>query len=697
MSTDRARVHFLRGLDAVAREDWSAAIQEFESSLQYCPGRESTVSNLLCVLLQQGEFVKADALVGRALDEGISSPELLINAAALDMVMRRFDSALERCSKALSIDENLGRAWTLQADAYLELERFDAALNSYQRALALGAAAPELWCNQAVALIQVGRFEDALRSCELSIGLRPESPIVWNNRGVALKNLYRLDEAVECFDQALRCNDNLSEAWNNRAGVLVTLRHYEAAVESYQRALMIDPLAKFALSGLLHSQAKICSWNDFPTLVPRLHNGLTDGSLRALPFEVLGLIDSPELHQTVAKIYIDEEYGLCATPTSPLRVSTDTKIRVGYFSADFHQHAVTHLMVEVFETQQSHDFEFFAFSLGPAIEDNVQRELVKNFTAFFDVSSMTDAEVVELAGNLGIHIAVDLMGFTLGCRPGIFAARCAPIQINFLGFPGTMGSTAFDYIVADRTVISAVNRPYISESIIYLPTCYQPNSSKREISEVFSSRGQVGLPHDAVVFCCFNNSYKILPHVFDRWMRILGSVGNSVLWLLEDNPVAARNIRSAAHERGVLASRIVFAPRLPHKEHLSRHALADLFLDTLPYTAHTTASDSLFAGVPVLTCVGDSFPSRVATSIVRAFGLPELSVDTLEDYQNKAVALGTDREKLKELKNRVSALRSAATLFDGKTFSDNLKVAYRLALERSRLGLEPADIYVERT
>jgi predicted O-linked N-acetylglucosamine transferase (SPINDLY family) len=306
----------------------------------------------------------------------------------------------------------------------------------------------------------------------------------------------------------------------------------------------------------------------------------------------------------------------------------------------------------------------------------MRERLSKGFDNFLEVSKLSDLEIAQLARDLEIDIAIDLKGYTEDCRTGIFAYRCAPIQVNYLGYPGTMGVDYMDYVIADPVVIPESNANLFSEKIVYLPNCYQVNDSKRSISDKLFSRSDFGLPDDRFVFCCFNNGYKIQPRTFEIWMRILQAVNGSVLWLFEDNPTASANLRLEAKRNGVESERLIFANRLPIEEHLARHTLADLFLDTLPYNAHTTASDSLWAGLPVLTCMGESFASRVAASLLTAMELPELITTSANEYEEKAIKLATDSQMLSSFRERICKNKKSSALFNASLFARHLEMAF---------------------
>ena len=370
------------------------------------------------------------------------------------------------------------------------------------------------------------------------------------------------------------------------------------------------------------------------------------------------------------------------------------KIRVGYYSADFHDHPTAYLIAELFERHDRTKFELTAFSFGPQRNDAMRRRLAAAFDRFIDVSGNDDTQVAALSRELAIDIAIDLKGYTHGSRPGIFAARAAPLQVGYLGYPGTMGASYIDYLIADRTLIPPESQRHYCEQIIYLPDSYQVNDGQRAIAERSLTREQAGLPPTGFVYCCFNNNYKITRAAFDGWMRILERVDGSVLWLLEGSAAAAGNLLREAQARGISPERLVFAKRMPMPEHLARQRLADILLDTLPCNAHTTASDALWAGLPVLTRAGESFAGRVAASLLNAIGLPELVTKTQEQYEALAVELAEHPQRLLDLRLRLERNRRTAPLFDTRRFAENCEAAYAEIYERQQADLPPDHIYI---
>jgi predicted O-linked N-acetylglucosamine transferase (SPINDLY family) len=399
------------------------------------------------------------------------------------------------------------------------------------------------------------------------------------------------------------------------------------------------------------------------------------------------------VQRKVADIYVHERYPAATTPTDRRFLPRHEKIRIGYFSADFRNHAIAYLIAGLFELHDRNRFEVSAFSFSPNTDDEMRARLSRAADRFLDVHAQSDGDVAELAKKLELDIAIDLTGFTAECRLGVFSLRAAPIQVNYLGYPGTMAAECIDYVVADSTVIPEADRRHYVEKIVYLPDSYQVNDSKRAISDKTFTREELGLPQTGFVFCCFNNSYKILPEVFECWMRILTHVEGSVLWLIRDSETAVHNLRREAQAKGVSANRLVFAKRMPLADHLARHRLADLFIDTLPYNAHTTASDALWAGLPVLTRIGETFAGRVAASLLRAIDLPELITATQEEYEHLAIALATNPGRLQQLKYKLKRNRLTTPLFNTALFTRHIEAAYMMMYERQRASLPPTHLW----
>jgi len=499
---------------------------------------------------------------------------------------------------------------------------------------------------------------------------------------------------LQSFDKAIALNPDNADAYYNRGDALFDLKQHDAAIQNYDKAIALNPDCDYLYGMRLHTKMQICDWGDVDDQFAQLAAKIERNEKAVFPFAALALSGSLPLQRKAAEIWVQDECPTShALPKIPKRPKHN-KVRIGYFSADFRNHPVSFLTAELFETHDKSKFELTAFSFGTNANDEMRKRVAAAFDRFIDVRNMSDKDVAMLARNLEIDVAVDLGGFTKGSRTNIFAMRAAPLQVSYIGYLGTMGAEYIDYLIADNTIIPGEYQKHYSEKIVYLPG-YQANDSKRRIADKEFTREELGLPRTGFVFCCFNNNYKITPGTFDSWMRILKQVDGSVLFLYAENALAAINLKKEAALRGVAPDRLVFGKRLPAPEYLARYRIADLFLDTLPYNAGTTASDALWAGLPVLTCVGEAFASRVAASLLNAIHLPELITSTQDAYEALAVELAANPERLRQIRQKLANNRLTAPLFDTALFTQHIEAAYTAMYGRYQADLPPEHISIK--
>ena len=578
--------------------------------------------------------------------------------------------------------------------AQIKLKKYLDVRLTAQQAIELDGLNSEAFVNLGLAEKGLHNLTLALDCFNRAILLNPGHVESYLNKGASLNELKRYDEALASYEKALSIKSDYAEAWSNRGVTFNELKRYDEALASYEKALSLKPEINWLYGSLLHAKMKICSWSGFEGYLEIISNKVSANEKVVTPFPALSLIDNAFLHKQSSEIYAKDKY-LFNTTLGPIpKRPKNEKIRIGYFSTDFKNHPVSALIAELFELHNKNIFETIAFSFGSDDKSPMRLRLNQAFTQFIDVTGMSDMEVAKLSRELKIDIAVDLSGYTYDCRTTIFSYLAAPIQINYLGYPGTMGANYIDYIIADKTLIPTRLQQHYSEKVVYLPNSYQVNDRRRIISDKKFSRQELGLPEQDFVFCCFNNNYKILPATFESWMRILKAVDGSVLWLFQDNSWAAENLKKEAERREVNAKRLVFAERMSLPDHLARHRQADLFIDTLPYNAHTTASDALWAGLPVLTLMGESFASRVAASLLNAIGLPELIASTQDEYEALAIEFALNSMKLREIKQKLANNLLTTTLFDTPLFTKSIESAYIKIYERYYAGLPPDHIYI---
>lgn len=561
------------------------------------------------------------------------------------------------------------------------------ALDLLERAVNAGTDFAPLWFAHATVLVKVGRRDDALRSYQRAIDLKPDYADAMINSGVLLRDLQQHVAALTRFQQVLALQPDNVIALANAATLMTEFKRGEEAVAMLERLVQLAPEHDYALGMLCHEKLQGCDWQGFEALSQRVIDGVRAGRRSSKSLGLMALSDSAEDHQRCARLFAQQRYPAAAAPLWTGERYRHDRIRVAYVSPDLREHPVGHLMAGIFERHDKHRFETIGLSLGVDDGSRLRERMTRAFDQFIDARQMTAVQIAALLREREIDIVVDLAGYTADSRAEIFTWRPAPVQVNFLGYPGTMGLSCMDYILADRHVIPPEHWRYYDEQVVYLPDAYLPPASNLQIAEATPSRADCGLPPAGVVFCSFNHDYKILPAVFAVWMRLLQQVPGSVLWLMSRSERSQRNLRASAQAAGIDPDRLVFAQRVPRVEdHLARYRVADLFLDTHPYNAHSTAADALLAGLPVLTCSGQSFPSRVAGSLLQAAGLPELVTHTVADYEQLALALARDPDRLVALKARLAERQRDSALFDVDAFTRHLETAYIAMWRQSQLG-----------
>jgi predicted O-linked N-acetylglucosamine transferase (SPINDLY family) len=513
--------------------------------------------------------------------------------------------------------------------------------------------------------------------------------------GTVLQKQNKFEEAMEVYNKALAIKPDYADAYYNMGIALQQQNKLEEAIEAYTKALAIKPDHEAARVGKLHQSARICNWDTIAkdvNLIPEL--GISERHVS--PFALLSLEDSPDRHLIRSKIHANTDYLQKPLPPKGRPSKRPKRIRIGYFSTDFREHPVAYLIARVLELHDRNKFKIFGYSLHGSNSCEMRQRLVKSFDCFTDVQDMSDKDISFRARQDKIDIAIDLNGYTQNSRAGIFAYRAAPIQINYLGYPGTLGADFMDYILADRFLIPGENQKHFNEKPLYLPNTYMPTDDCREISQKPMNRSDMGLPDDAFIFCCFNNNYKISPNEFDIWMRLLTKVENSILWLRESNQFSSINMKNEAQKRKVDPSRLVFADKVPMDEHLARQRLADLFVDTFTFNAHTTATEALWADLPVVTKIGQGFAARVAGSLLNAVGLPELVTETEKDYEALILELATNSKKLAEIKDKLATNRLTQPLFNTELYTKHLEQGYQEAYQNYFDGKMPQTIIVSK-
>ena len=682
-----------RSLQQAGRLDEASAL--CLQALRLRPRQPQALTLLGIIAAQTGDFARAVALFDEVL---LLEPR---NAAAHNnrgnalRALRRPADALASYDEAIALQPDHAPTYHGRGNALFDLQRHEDALASHDRALTLQPDHAAAHFDRGRALVGLMRYQAAIASFDRAIALGFNHPGAWYLRGNALYSRERFQDAVDSYDRALVLAPKDASAHHNRGNALFMLGQYTGAIASYDQAIALDPGISSSHGERLHARMQIADWRDFAPEVARLTARIERNEAASNPFALLSLCDSPPLqHAGRAQLGAGEvpaerraRRAADAVPAAIASVSV-TSPRISALMP------TSSLTAQLFETHDRSRLELTAFAFGADTRDDMRQRVAAAFDRWLDVGQQSDYDIARLARTLEIDIAVDLGGFTRGSRPRIFALRAAPLQVSYLGYLGTMSADYIDYLVADDTLIPAALRQHYAEKIVYLPS-YQVNDSKRPIAPRRFTREELGLPRQGFVFCCLNSTYKLTPGTFDGWMRILAGVPDSVLYLLGGSAALEGNLRREAQARGIAAARIIFGARLPPAEYLARYRTADLFLDTLPYNAGTTASDALWAGLPVLTCMGATFAGRVGASVLRAAGLPELIASTPQQYEQLAVELASDPRRMAGIRAKLADGLRTAPLFDTAASARYLETAYARMYDRYHAGLPPEDIRLD--
>ena len=680
------------------------------------------------VLFRQGEFAKAARAFEAAVKLEPNNPERLYYLAVAEYKAGRLEASLRQMERLIRLSPDLAQAHSVKGAVLNAQGRSEEAIAAYRRAITLNPALAEAHSNLGNALHKLGRDDEAMDAFRQALAVNPSYAMAYSNLaallakqgqsteafelyrqaaslapnnpsfhlsiGAVLRKLGRMEEAITAYRNAIALDPKRYEAYGNLGNALADLGRYEEAIAAYRQALVLNPNDRQSKWQLAHRLRYVCQWGEVEVMEAELlaaphQDDAPFDPLPALAFEAASGADLLRLAKDWGR-----QYGANTPFTHAPRPKDGRRLRVGYLSVDLRQHPVAALMAELLEVHDRQHFEIHAYSYGPDDGSPLRRRMEAAVEHFTDIRAQSFAQEAQRIHDDGIDILVDLTGYTSQSRPEILGLRPAPLQVNFLGYPGSMGAPFIDYIIGDGVVTPIEHQHLFSEKIVQLPLTYQPNDGKRVFSPGQPSRAEQGLPESGIVFCSFNNSFKLTASMFAAWMRILRAVPGSVLWLLAGTETARRNLLAAAQRQGIGPERIVFAGRLSPEEHLSRFRLADIFLDSTPYNAHTTASDALWCGVPVVTMMGESFQSRVAASLLRAAGLQGLSTTSLPEYEAAAIALAQDPARLKSTKNQLGVGNLALPLFDAKLFAQGLEDAYRRMAEIWAEGKTPETIVV---
>ena len=693
------------------RPDYASAYNNLAICCENLNDPKNAIKNYNLAINKKKNFSEAHNNIGhffhkrKLFDQAISSYkkaisynkvylEAYINLGHLFKEIKKFEEALENYDLAIKINPNIAEIYNNKGNILAEITKFEEALENYDLAIKIKPSIAGCYYNKGNVLSKIRKFEEALENYNLAIKINPNIAEVYNHKGNVLSKTKKFLEAIENYNLAIKINPNFAGFYFNKANVLKEIGKFEDAIHNYEKAQLLDNKIEFCKGNLLHAKMLCCNWSNLYELYNEIFNDVNNGKYSASPFGYQAICDDESNLQKCAQLFSNKNSPEIKNSFFIKKKLKKKKIKVGYLCGEFREQATSILMTEVWEKHNKEYFEILAFDSGWDDKSLRRKRIVNAFDKIIDISNLSDLDSAKSIYNEQVDILVNLNGFFGNARPIVFSYKPAKIQVNYLGFPGTMGVNYIDYIICDKIVVPPDSKNFYNEKIVYLPNTYQPNDSKRVISKRSFSREELSLPDNAFVFCCFNNNYKITPNMFEIWTTLLNKVNNSVLWLLEGNLEAVKNLKKEIEIRGIDSSRLIFAKQMKHEDHLARHRNADLFLDTLPYNAHTTASDSLWAGLPVLTCVGKTFPGRVGASLLKSLDLEELITHSDHEYINRAAELAFNKEKLILIKDRLNSNKLKKPLFNSELFCKNLEMAFQIMFEKSDLGLQNEDILV---
>ena len=678
----------------IHQENYEEALSYLDLLLKIDPRNTNALNNFgVCSLKMRSlEDAKNSFLMAKNLDS--KNVEVLINLNLVSMEKKDYDSARKYLEEAILIDPENRLANLHYANLLMNTGGFEEAIDRLKVIESLENKDVTVYINLGNVYTGIGQPFKAMEYFKKALDLEPKKPETLLNIGNAFRELKKIKNAISSYKLSLQFKPNYPEAYNNLGVAYCEIQDYQEAVRNFDKVLELNSEHHMARAQRAFAAGQLCDWSRFEEDTSHFKD-LGDTNILIPPFSLLALDDDPEKELLRAKNYTEMK---CPNKSPHEKKSPPQnkpkKIKIGYFSADFVNHATMHLMKKLFKIHDKSEFEIHAFSYDMYGEDNTKKDLKKEVDFFHDVRYLSDADVALLAKNKEIDIALDLKGFTLQSRLGIFSYKFAPIQISYLGYPGTLGAKFMDYMIADDIVLPDQYRKYYTEKIIYLPNSYQVNDNDKLISNKGVTRKDFGISEDDFVFCSFNQPYKITPVEFNIWMKILKAVPNSVLWLMDYFEQSKVNLKSFAESCGISSERVIFSKRMDISDHLERHKLGDLFLDTFNVNAHTTTSDSLWAGLPVLTLAGKTFSARVSASLLSAVGLKELITENIEDYEKLAIELATNKERLSRIKQKLKGNIKSYPLFNTEIYCKNLETAYKKVYENYFQGKEPEDISI---
>tara|TARA_B100001939_G_scaffold347262_1_gene368328 strand:+ start:298 stop:2298 length:2001 start_codon:yes stop_codon:yes gene_type:complete len=652
-------------------------------------------------LHNSGKIVEAQKLYLELIENNSSNYQLFFLIGTSYLQLENFEKAIAYLNNSIKINPKFPYSYNSKGIVFSENKEFEEAITNYNEAIFLKPDLFEAHLNKAISLKNIQKYEESFKSFEKCIEIEPNNPKIYYNRGNLFSKTSKFKEAKSEFDKAIKLKENYAEAYEGRADVLQELAkiqqdeyNFILSINNYEKAYRLNPNLNYVYGKLVHSKMLINDWEGLDESLLKIKNDIDENKKTIIPFPLLSLVDDPIIHKKNSKLFAYKRNSFLSIQKNKIEKKIDEKIKIGYFSADLNAHPVSTLISKMLSIHDKNKFKVYCYAFGFEKKDELHNWIEQEVDAYRDIRELTDRDVAKLAREDGIDIAIDLQGFTSKHRIGIFERRPAPIQINFLGYPGTMGLDYYDYIVADKNLIPESSREFYTEKPIYMPNNYQVQNDDTKVAIIGPNKKELGLPENKFIFCAINNTYKISPAVFDVWMRILQRVENSVLWLLDNSENSKNNLRKEAEIRNIDNNRLIFTKRTSYEKYLAAMKHADLYLDTFIYNAGATASNALWVGVPVLTMAGESYSARMASSLLLSLGVPELITNTKENYEKLAIELSTNAEKLKTVKKKIMDNRSEKPLFNTKMYTRHFEKGLEKVLENYIEGNEPKNIFI---
>lgn len=642
---------------------------------------------------KSGKFLESQKICQNLLKKDPNNFELLNLIGATFLQLKLYSEAEILIKKSIQINPNHHALYNNLGVIYKEKKIFKDAIENFNKAIQLKPNYLGAYNNLGIVLTKIRNYKESFIIYNKCLKLDPRYPDTYNNLGILNLEIKNFDEALINFNKAIEINSKYIEAHENIANTYVLSKKYSLAIKYYEKLQKINNSKKFYYEiNILFNQVKICDWRNFEKIIKKIKKNILNETITIPPLKLLYLIDEPK----IIKDYIqnlDIKTETQKKNTFKVTEKNNKKIVLGYYSSDFREHAVSHLLTKVLENHNKEEFEVIGFNFSKNPDDSFTKEIKKNCDKFLDVRALSDEDIVNLTKQLKIDVAIDLNGHTLNSRPDIFRHRAAPIQINYLGYPGTIGNY-MDYIIADKTIIPEENKKFYFEKTIYLPDTYQPYNPNQTIKLKNFNRERFNIPNSKFIYCCLNKVEKISPKIFNSWLKILKKTENTSLLLLDENLEAKNNLLKIISKNKVDCSRIIFSPFTSYSEHLERFHYCDIFLDTYPYSGHTTASEALSNGLPLLTIKGKSFQSRVSSSLLHNLRLDELIVENMNDYEKFAIEVAQSSEKIKKIKKKLILSIQSSNVFNTKIYTKNLEKAYKQVYERHKNSLIPENTYI---